>query len=357
MQSILYVGASSDNSHPSDRRGFPEYAIRHNLEYEFGKVIDKKYDLLIIFITPYNSQIIYEIVSKKLKEKYNFKIFTIFTDFYLSENNFTFAFLQKIYRYLFYKKCLDFKKLIISILKESDFIITGSEFQRNKLCSLINLNKNSKINVIPDYIEKNFISNNIKEEDFDLQNVDIRDSSYGIWEGIGEGAILPLIQIMILLISLKFKKKNPKLFFITDNKISFMGRIYLNSKVVFKLINLLLPNLIFIEWTQANLIKYAKKSNFGIITINFLDSRSKYKPANKPKLLLALGINHLFLPSIPDYRKFASNYSNISVFSNLKNLIRQVTEYLRKNNREEISIFNCEAHNHSVSDYWKSIIF
>ena len=135
MQSILYFGASSDNNHPSDRRGFPEYAIRYNLQYEFGQAIDKKYDLLIIFITPYNSKIIYEILSKKLKEKYNFKIFTIFTDFYLSENNLAFAFLQKIYRNLFYKECLDFKKLIISILKESDIIITGSEFQRNKLYS------------------------------------------------------------------------------------------------------------------------------------------------------------------------------------------------------------------------------
>ena len=136
-----------------------------------------------------------------------------------------------------------------------------------------------------------------------------------------------------------------------------MGRIYLNSKLAFKLINLLLPNLIFVEWTQANLIKYAQKSNFGIITINFLDSRSKYKPANKPKLLLSLGINHLFLPDIPDYIKFSSNYSNISVFSNLKNLIRQVAEYLRKNNSEEITKFNYESHNKSVSDGWKSIIF
>ena len=117
-----------------------------------------------------------------------------------------------------------------------------------------------------------------------------------------------------------------------------MGRIYLNSKFVFKLINLFLPNLIFVKWTKANLIKYGKKSNFGIITINFLDLRSKYKPANKPKLLLSQGLNHLFLPDIPDYRKFSYSYSNISVFKNPKNLLSQVLQYLMKHDNKEKSI-------------------
>ena len=295
---VVYIGASKDLSHPSDRRGYPEF-IKRISSLEKKNIYKKK--IKILFLTPSNIEYIKEIIknSKNGLNK-NYRLIVIYVDFYHGDNNKLISKIKKIYRKIMYRSKDDYIDLINKIIKIADKLILGSSFQCDSIIDIFGDEIRNKVSFIEDYIEKDFIKKH-KSEQNNKNNLNI------IWEGVGYGAFSPLIQLLIISYRDSKKKLKPKIFFLTDPYISLFGRIVFPTDFLFKIINLFDSQLIYKKWTKENLIKYATLSQIAIITINFMDRRSYYKNASKPRLLSALGLKYIFVPNIPDYKKLSKN--------------------------------------------------
>tara|TARA_B100000886_G_scaffold313534_1_gene250229 strand:+ start:1580 stop:2638 length:1059 start_codon:yes stop_codon:yes gene_type:complete len=350
IKDIIYIGASKDLSHPSDRRGYPEFKKRNSyLKNENNFSFKEK--LKILFLCPSNIELIKKFIeNSKNKSNKKYRLILIYTDFYHADNNKIISKIRNIYRNIMYRNNDDYIDLITNIIRRADKLVLGSSFQREAIISILGDEIRSKTFFIEDYIEKDFI-NKYKENNKNNLNI--------IWEGIGYGALLPLIQLLI--VSYKSLKNNIKIkiFFLTDPYISLVGKIVFPTSFLFKFINLFNSKLIYKKWSKENLIKYSKLSQIAIITINSMEKRSYYKPANKPRLFSSLGLKYIFVPNIPDYKLFSKKYKNLTLFYSINDLFFKIKELFIKKQKfdNNFDIFNAKEHNIMVDKKWKNILY
>ncbi len=286
-----YLGNSEDYSHPADRRRFCHYANKENLFFEIPD-LNRRYDCIIFTI----ASNFYEVLKYKRKFPETTLIFD-YCDDLLSDKPLK-KFLRPIYEALKWKNFGNFtnyNKLVEKAIRNSDFVICGSDEQKN---NLLRLNKN--INVIPDFVitESLFYKNNF--ELVESPNVNI------VWEGLSGGFSKVKNKLIDIV---KSVDQEIILNIVTDKDTYMIGDRYIKKntkKIISKLSKKHKIKIKFWEWSKSNLNKAIEKSDFGIIYIPDDDMTMQNKPENKLVLLSSFALPVL-VSRTPSYERYLTS--------------------------------------------------
>ncbi|ABM70705.1 Hypothetical protein A9601_14211 [Prochlorococcus marinus str. AS9601] len=327
-----------------------------SIDHKF--IIDKSQ--IIVFITPANTDIISRLVyqfenNDSYKKR---KLICIYIDFYHGYKSNLYNLFTKFYRRIIYNRRNDFLEVSYKLMSLSNTLILGSDFQRDNLLTLYPFLKNKDIYVIPDYIEEIF-QKNVKIKKIP----DIQKKINILWEGIGYGALIPLLKLAFCSFLLKIKNINSKINFLTDPEISAYSRLTIPTKLVVNLLKLIGTDIQYKKWTKENLIEFSKKSDIAIITVNSLHPATKYKPANKIRLLLSLGLGLVLCPNLEDYLRFEKKYRRVISYSSiincsklLFNIFANRSKFKKLTNEKNKIYFNSIKYNLEIDEIWEKVL-
>lgn len=256
---IGYVPYSTDLSQPADRRRFPYFAKRKEIEYEIADT-SKKYDLIIL---PAPANLSKWLLYKRKNPETRF-IFEM-VDSLIFRTDFFSGVFKGIGRFLVRKETLmyfNYQRLIIKWIKTADLVLCSSTEIRSRI---LHWNRNALVSL--DYLENEYSS--VK------QDYTISGKMKLVWEG--QGSVLP----HFLHFKTFFEQINSfcELHIITSKGFALYGR-YL-KKDISKILDQLPIKTIFHEWDINTKDKILSQCDCGIIPLNKDNIFGWHKPANK----------------------------------------------------------------------------
>ena len=256
---IGYVPYSNDLSQPGDRRRFPYFAKRKNIEYEIAKP-QKKYDVIILTAPANLSR--WLVYKRKNPE-------TIFIFEMVDSLIFHTDFFSKLFkgtgRFLLRKDFLlyfNYRKLIIKWIQIADVVICSSTKIKSNISQW---NKNVIVSL--DYLEDEYRS---VKKDFTIDG-----KMKLVWEG--QGSVLP----HFLHFKNLFKQINSfcELHVITSEKYSLFGG--LDKRDTNKMLKKLPIKTILHKWDIKSNDTILTQCDCGIIPLNRNHLFGWHKPVNK----------------------------------------------------------------------------
>ena len=256
---IGYIPYSSDLSQPADRRRFPYFAKRNNVEFEIAD-IEKEYD--IILLTALSNLSVW--LSYKKKHPYTRFIFEMVDSLILTSD-----FLRTLFkgpgRYLLGKESrfyFNYRSPIQKWIRIADAVICSSEEIKK-----IIIDKNKNVFISLDYMQGE-VKN--AKEDFSQQG-----KLKLVWEG--QGVVLP----HLLQFKEHFRKINSfcELHVITDEFIPKFGN--LKKTDTRKVLDKLPIETFFHKWEIYKNFEELIKFDCGIIPLHKKNIFGWHKPANK----------------------------------------------------------------------------
>jgi hypothetical protein len=256
---IGYVPYLSDLSHPDDRRRFPYFAKRNNLDFEIADK-NKFYDIILL---PAPSNLSQWLIYKKRNPKTRF-IFEMVDSLIFPFDTFTTLF-KGVGRFMIGKETmpyLDYKRLLIKWLKVADLVICSSTEIKK---AVEKWNKNVLVSL--DYLEH--------EYKFLKTDYSIKGKMKLVWEGQG----------VVLRHLLHFKEvfnqvsSFCELHIITSEKYPLYGNL-INRKVE-TILEQLPIDTIFHKWDINKNREILSGYDCAVIPLNRKHIFGWHKPANK----------------------------------------------------------------------------
>jgi hypothetical protein len=314
---IGYVPYSDNLSQPGDRRRFPHFAKRKNIDYEIADP-HKKYDLILL-TAPGN------LGRWLLYKKRNPDTIFIFemVDSLIFSPDFLSRFFKGIGRFLWRKDSLlyfNYRQLIIKWIEISDMVLCSSTGIKSKI---LPWNKNVVVSL--DYLEDEYTS---VKKDFE-----INEKMKLVWEG--QGSVLP----HFLHFKKLFKKINSfcELHVITTEKYSLFGGV--DKRDTKKMLKKLPIKSVFHKWDIKNKDAIISQCDCGIIPLNRKHLFGWHKPANKLISFWFTGLPTI-VSDTPAYKELMNEAGDNLYCANIDDWIKNI--HLLKNmtpsERENISI-------------------
>lgn len=318
---IGYVPYSNDLSQPGDRRRFPHFAKRKNIDFEVAN-FHKKYDLIIL-TAPGN---LGEWLRYKRKNPETIFIFEMVDSLIFSPDIYS-RFFKGIGRFLFGKDSrlyLNYRQLIVKWIQISDMVLCSSREIRSKI-----LQWNQNVIVSLDYLEGEYRS--VKKE-FEI---------YGkvklVWEG--QGSVLP----HFLSYKELFKQINSycELHIITTEKYSLFGGV--DKRDTKKMLRKLPINTIFHKWDINTNDTIIGQCDCGIIPLNRKHLFGWHKPANKLISFWFVGLPTI-VSDTPAYKELMDKAGDSLYCSNIEDWVKKIAllKDMASAERENISKRNLQ---------------
>ena len=370
---INYLPASIDFNHPTDRRGVMMFCSRKKqfkIKPIYNKLKINNKSQIIVFITPKNTDLISRLINefennKSYKKK---KLICIYLDFYHGYSSSLYNYFSTLYRRIIYNRENNFLEVSYKLMSLANVLILGSNFQRDMLLNLYPHFQHKEITVIPDYIEEIFQKKRKNKNYFEIQKTfsEIKSGEKKLnilWEGIGYGALIPLLKLVLCSFVLKRKKIYSRIYFLTDPKISAYSRLTIPTKLVVYILKLIGTDIKYKRWSKENLVEFSQKSNLSIITVNNLHPATKYKPANKIRLMLSLGLDIVLCPELKDYLRFKKRYKGVISYSSvfdcsniLLNMISNPSLIKKMSNESKKIFFDSYSYNSELDEIWSEVL-
>lgn len=256
---IGYVPYAADLSHPDDRRRFPYFATRNEIQFEIADA-DKFYDVVLL---PAPANLSKWLLYKKRNPRTKF-IFEMVDSLIYQSDTFN-KFFKGIGRFVTGKEtlpCADHKNLLIKWLQTADVVMCSSpklkseveKWNRNVILSL-------------DYLEN--------EYKFLKDDYSISGKMKLVWEG--QGVVLP--HFLHFKDVFKHVSSFCELHIVTSEKYPKYGKFV--NKNVETILNQLPIETTFHKWDIYKNRNIFSNSDCAVIPLNKNDVYAWHKPANK----------------------------------------------------------------------------
>ena len=313
---IGYVPYSADLSQPADRRRFPRFAKRKNLDYEIADS-QKEYHVIIL---PAPSNLSKWLLYKK-KNPQTIFIFEMVDSLIFPTDIFS-KFFKGVGRFLLRKDSLiffNYRKLIIKWIKTADVVICSSSEIKTSISKW-----NPNVFVSLDYLQDEYQS--VKK------TFQINGKMKLVWEG--QGTVLP----NFLHFKNLFQQINSfcELHIITSEKYSLWGPF--RERSTRALLEELPIKTIFHKWEMNSKDKILSECDCGIIPLSSNHIFSWHKPANKLISFWFTGVPTI-VSDTPAYKELMNEALDDLYCSTIEDWVKKI--HLIKNmmpsEREKIS--------------------